>query len=636
MRESKLVRLLALLFCLALIAASCSSAEDPASPDVTESDDQQNDEQPDGGQTDDGGVDESDVAAPPSPDIDDRDSEGVLVWVHGQEPPDLHVDQLSYGVTIASWIRTALVEGLYGVGNDSAYYPELLESDAEFIVEDDGTATINYKLRDGLQWSDGEPLTSDDVLYTYNILVEGCNTEADGSIVDSNGGGCVYFASSRIGIELITSVTVTSDTEFTVTLSGFFAGWRDLFREIYAEHAFGVDAAAVNANLPEWSAGGSPLPSSGPMTFERWDRGLSLSMARNDSYHGSNSPDARNLGVALVEGVRIDFVADAEAQIEALLAGQAHVIMTYPQLAFEQLTASGDFTVASSAGPEFEHWGLNVLNRHLKKPEVREAVAYALDKGEVMTSLYTPLYGDVLPAEGLGNTFWMSNQADYENHQSKYEGNNVDGASVVLERAGYVRDTDGIYVHPVDGRLTLRVGTTGGDDMRELQQELIQEQMKTAGIEIVINNVTGGAYFQQQPFAPEALAASASGGVEGDSTIWDIAQFGWSGSPWPGGQSGAYLSGSRSNPYGFQRAEFDAKASECNSTVDDVERAACYNDLDLYATTLEKGDDGLFVIPLSQKPAFYGYLSSRLQAAGVATEANASGPLVNIVDFQFN
>ena len=66
----------------------------------------------------------------------------------------------------------------------------------------------------------------------------------------------------------------------------------------------------------------------------------------------------------------------------------------------------------------FEHWGFNLLNPHLAKPEVREALAYALNKPEVMELLYTPLYGDNLPAEGLGNVYWMSNQSAYEDHQT--------------------------------------------------------------------------------------------------------------------------------------------------------------------------------------------------------------------------
>ena len=44
---------------------------------------------------------------------------------------------------------------------------------------------------------------------------------------------------------------------------------------------------------------------------------------------------------------------------------------------------------------------------------------------------------------------------------------------------------------------------------------------------------------------------------------------------------------------------------------------------------------GLFMIPLTQKPSYYGYLSSVLQGAGVAPDAQGAGPLTNVVDFQF-
>lgn len=545
----------------------------------------------------------------------------------------MHLDDPNNNLSVTSWIRRALLEGLYGVSAATEFVPELLASEAEVVTNDDGTVTINYTLRDGLMWSNGDSLTASDVEYTWNIWAEGCDLEDDGTIGD--GTNCVYLTGDRTGWDLISDFTVNSDTEFSVTFVQFFAGWKDLLDEIY-HPSFGADAAEVNDNLREWANADGVLPSAGPMIFDSWDRGVSMSMVRNDGYHGSVSPDARNSGVAFVDGVQINFVADTDTQINALKAGEAHIVMTQPQLAFgERLSTDENFTVASSAGPVYEHWGMNVLNPHLADSLVREALAYALDKTEVMAGLYTPLFGDALPAEGLGNTYWMSNQGPYEDHQTMYSGALVDEAKANLEEAGYTLGDDGIYTHPDRGALSLRVGTTGGNALRELQQEIIQAQMANAGIEIVIDNVDGSAYFVERPFSDEALAAANSGGAEGDPTIWDLTQFAWVGGPWPGGTSPNYTTAAGNNAYGFSNAEFDAAAPECDATVDDDERAACYNDLDKYATTLEKGDDGLFILPLTQKPSYYGYLSSVLSGAGVAPDANAAGPLANVVDFQF-
>ena len=95
-----------------------------------------------------------------------------------------------------------------------------------------------------------------------------------------------------------------------------------------------------------------------------------------------------------------------------------------------------------------------------------------MDKTEVMAGLYTPLFGDTLPAEGLGNTYWLSNQSTYENHagDAGYGAGDIESAAAALESAGYALNGSGIYEHPEDGVLTLRVGTTGGNRLREIQQ----------------------------------------------------------------------------------------------------------------------------------------------------------------------
>jgi peptide/nickel transport system substrate-binding protein len=609
-RKSNLWKVLALLFSVSLIAAACGGDDGDDEGSGTEED---------------GGGGEGEGA-----------DGGTLIWVHEQEPSDMHLDDPANNLSITSWILQSMYEGLYGVSSDGTFIPELLDGEAEVVENEDGTVDVNFTLREGLTWSDGEPLTSADVEWWHNIIVEGCATEEDGTI-DADSEDCVFLIGSRDGYEAVTNFEVASDTEFTVSFVSFFAGYPGMYNRVYPMHAFGegAGAAEVNEVLRELEGPDGILPASGPMVFESWDRGSSMNLVRNDSYHGSVSPEVENDGVAHVDGVEIQFVADTDTQVNSLLAGESHIIMTQPQTQFETLAESEDFTVDSKAGAVYEHWGFNTLNPHLAKPEVREAIAYALDKGEVITGLYEPLFGDLLPVEGLGNTYWMSNQPAYEDHQTEYAGAQIEEAQAKLEEAGYTQNSDGIYEHPEDGVLTLRVGTTGGNALREDQQEIIQQQLGDAGIDITIDNVPGGDYFSERVFAEDSILASTTQGAEGDPTIWDITQFAWVGGPWPGSNTSAYQSGGGNNAYAFANPDFDAKAAECETMTDDDERAACYNEADKYVTTMEMGDDGLVVIPLTQKPSFFGYLSSELASAGVAPDANDAGPIVNVVDFQF-
>lgn len=560
---------------------------------------------------------------------------GTLIWAHEQEPPDLHLDDPSNNLSITSWIRAALIEGLHGISGATEYYPELLDGEATLTENDDGSVTAEFTLRDGLVWSDGDDLTTDDVKWTYDAIMAADGTDDEGEPA------YIYLLGQRTGLDTVTDFTVSSPTEFSITWESFYAGWQGVLNEVYPMHQFSEDpaeaAAELNDALREWSVGGEVIASSGPMIFESWNKGVQMNLVRNDNYSGSNSPDALNDGVAFVDGVQINFVGDTDAQIAALKAGEAQVVMTQPQLTFEQLTGDETFTVASSAGPVFEHWGLNLNNTHLSKPEVREALAFAMDKAEVMEALYAPLFGDTLPAEGLGNTYWLSNQSTYEDHagDAGYGAGDIESAAAALESAGYAPNGDGIFEHPDDGVLSLRVGTTGGNRLREIQQELIQAQMKDAGIEIVIDNVEGGAYFSEHPFSEGSIECAVSGGESGNCDIWDITQFAWVGGPWPGGQTSSYRAGGENNAYGFANDEFEALADECDATVDADERAACYNELDKFVTTLEKDpEQGLFMLPITQKPSFYGFTGALAQA-GVAPDAQGAGPLTNVADFQF-
>lgn len=605
-------RLLAATGALAMVATACGGDEPADDGGATQTDDGATDGATDG-ETDGG------TAAPegdPENYCEDA-GEAQLVWAHEQEPPDMHLDDPNNNLSITSWIQQSMLEGLYAVSADTTFVPELLAEEVEVVENDDETVTLNHTLRDGLTWSDGEPLTSEDVQHTFELIMDE-----------------EFLIGSRQGYDQIDpeSWEITSDTEFSYSTTPF-SGYKSIFERVYPAHVL-TDAATANEMLVEFDG----IPSSGPMLWSEWNRGVSMTLERNDDYHGAHPdhPDVTNAGVACVSGVQINFVADTVAQINALRAGEADFIFTQPQVAFgEQIANDEAFEIASEAGPVFEHWSLNVHNEHLADVNVREALAYAMDKSAVMEALYTPLFGDLLPTEGLGNTFWLSNQPQYVDNagDAGYGQGDVESAQGLLEESGYEQNSEGFYEHPERGQLTLRVGTTGGNELRELQIQILQQQLATAGFDIQVDNVAGGAYFSERPFAPDAIECSTTQGESGDCTIFDIAQFAWVGGPWPGGQIVAYETEGGNNPHGYANEDFMAKAEECKTELDEDAMADCFNELDKFVTT-RANDDGVIILPITQKPSFYAYSNERLAAGAVAPDADDAGPIVNIVDFK--
>jgi peptide/nickel transport system substrate-binding protein len=628
-------RLLAATSALALVATACGTDDngdtDGAADDGVAAEDGAEDDGAEDGTGDDG-----DYCA--------DSSDGMLRWAHEQEPPDMHLDDPANNLSITSWIQQGVFEGLYGVSATTEFVPELLAEEGEVTENEDGTVTIDFTLRDGLTWSDGEPITGQTIQDNFELLMEGFDFE------NKDATDAVYALSSRQGYELIDPDSWEVDGQnFSYTMETFFAGWPDLFTRVLPTHVI-EDGAAANEALREMTVDGEVLPASGPFQFSEWQRGVSMTLTRNDSYHGANeaNDEVRNTDVACASGVTINWVTDTDAQVNALRAGEADFIFTQPQVQFGEGLADDDqFTLASEPGPVFEHWSLNLGNPHLADPNVREALAYAMDKSVVMESLYAPLFGDTLPIEGLGSSYWLSNSPYYVDLQGEagYGQGDTEAADALLEESGYT-DNGGTWEHPERGPLSLRVSTTGGNQLRELQQQLLQSQLNEAGWDIQIDNAPGADHFSEQVFSAGATACSISGGDEGatvtlssgdeataDCGVFDISQFAWVGGPWPGGQSVAYLSGSENNPHVYANEDLDALLEECDATVDDDERADCYIEADRYVTTREIDDEGLVIIPLTQKPSFYAFSNNTLAEGAVAPDANNAGPLVYAVDF---
>ena len=91
----------------------------------------------------------------------------------------------------------------------------------EVVDNGDGTYTFNGVLRDGLVWSDGTAVTAQQVVDTFNIIMEGYDFAA------GDASAAVYLIGDRTGYDLIDpdSIQATSDTEFTYNMNGFFAGY---------------------------------------------------------------------------------------------------------------------------------------------------------------------------------------------------------------------------------------------------------------------------------------------------------------------------------------------------------------------------------------------------------------------------
>ena len=436
--------------------------------------------------------------------------------------------------------------------------------------------TIVYKIKQEAVWSDGTPVSADDFVYLWKNL--------NGSIKDND-------VASTTGYDQIKSVK-GSDNGKTVTVmfAEPFTDWKSMFYGLLPAHYMAKAPGGWNTGLDKDP---DKIPVNGPYRVAGWDQGQSLTLARNDRYFGPK---------AHLDSVVFRFLPESTTQPAALQNNEVDLIYPQPQLDLvAQVKALPDVTSELNIGLSFEHLDFNFKNPHLANANVRKAIATGLNIQELVDRTVKQFTDKAAP---LGNRIWLPGQQYYQDHFGQYGKGDTAGATRLLEDAGYTRGADGIYAK--DGsKLSLRISTTAGNQLRETQEQLIQAQMKQIGVDIKIANADNRKFFG------EWLPAGN----------FDIANFGWVGNPFAISSSqDIYRTGGGSNYGRYSNPKVDDMFKQAVREVDEARSAELGNQIDQQLTA------DMATIPLYAKPT---YLAVRNTFANIGDNATQEGPFWN-------
>jgi len=193
------------------------------------------------------------------------------------------------------------------VANDKgAYVSQLAEQisveKGTWRVNPDGTMDTVWKLRPNIFWHDGTPFTSDDLVFTYNVLK---HPEIPGS--------------GSLERSLMASVTAPDSQTFVIHWSKTFAdadrggGLIPLPKHLLQE-LFETDRAAL-VNSPRLNQDFVGL---GPYKVARWDPGAQIEFTRHDQYYQGRPP---------LDSIVLRFGGDTNAMVASLLAGAVDVLL---------------------------------------------------------------------------------------------------------------------------------------------------------------------------------------------------------------------------------------------------------------------------------------------------------------------
>jgi peptide/nickel transport system substrate-binding protein len=440
--------------------------------------------------------------------------------------------------------------------------------------------TVVYKIKRTAVWSDGTPVSADDFIYLWKNM--------NGTIKSND-------VSTTTGYDQMESVK-GSDNGKTVTVvyKKPFRDWKSMW---------GSGTAILPSHFVEKQSGGwntgldknpENIPSAGWFKVQNYTPGQSLTLVRNDKYFGEK---------ANLDSVVFRFLPKSTTQPAALQNNEVDLIYTRPQLdQLQQVKALPDVTSQISFGPTFEHFDFNFKNEHLADPKVRQAIAKGIDIEEVVNGTVKQFSDQASP---LGNRIYMKTQPDqYQDHFGEYGKGDTAAATALLEEAGYTKGADGIYAKG-GKKLSLRISTTAGIELRETQEKLFQEQMKQIGVDIEIVNADTRTFFGD--WLPNGN--------------FDIANFAWVGSPFPiSDNQDAYRTGGGGNYGSYSSKRVDDLFARAMRTVDDAKATALANRIDQQLTA------DMVSIPLYQRPTLIAW---RNTFTNIADNSTKDGPFWN-------
>ena len=296
---------------------------------------------------------------------------------------------------------------------DLATIPGLAES----WEASNGGKTYTYKLREGLKWSDGEPLTSEDVAWTINTArrQEWQN----------------YTAT-------IANITATTPDENTVVLRSSVPDPKLPTMDVYIlpKHYWGkYDADQIT------KANGLDSPGSGAFVIDEVKRGQFWSLKVNENYWGGARP---------VDEVVYRLFNNADAMVAALKSGEIDAAHQVPSSAFASVKATegivaldgeqGGFTEIGVNGgrPEDQrHEGIGNGNPAMSDLEFRKALAYAIDKQTLINRVNNGIGRVATTISPSTLPKWIPEIPEAE--QFTFD---LDKAKSTLDAAGYT-DTNG-------------------------------------------------------------------------------------------------------------------------------------------------------------------------------------------------
>lgn len=362
--------------------------------------------------------------------------------------------------------------------------------------------TFTLKLRPNLKWSDGSPLTAQDVVFTINLLRNpdyGTKTSFEGNEIAS------VIATDATTIVLVLKKVDVAFLSFSLTDVSNFAP--------LPMHIFG----SMNPkNISQSPQAFMPTFSSGPFKIVDRKSGDHITVVKNSNYYLAPKP--------YLDKITFQIIPNQNTILTALQSGSIDTSWFLDINKLNDYKAISGYKIYTDKSPgNYEMIAFNLYSSTkniLADLNVRKAIKLGIDTGPIIQNIWK---GTAVPTcDDAPGTFAHVTDLIPCNKQDPA------AAGQLLDQAGWVMGSDG-YRHKGGKILELRYSTTQDKTYRTQTEQIVQSQLKDIGIKIDIVNYTDNTLFGTiVPNGTFDIVEYASAPISGDPDNhgqWDCDQF---------------------------------------------------------------------------------------------------------------
>ena len=344
-------------------------------------------------------------------------------------------------------IQSLISEGLLGVDPSYKLQPRLAES---YEVSADAT-TFTFHLRKGTKWSDGEPFTSKDVLFTYNMLANPKSGSATAGTYTGVEGVADFVAGKA---DSISGFSAPDDDTFIIKSAKPNFGLISLIGSVFIipEHVLGKNAPEAIAKDDYFR---KPSVSIGPYEFVDYKTNQFVHVRANDNYR---SP-------AKIKDI---FLKPMTSDVATAQLGNGDIdIASYSPTDVATVEGFDNVATQEKPGAGFVRIGLNQSKSYFKDVRVRQAFLYAINRAQIVKSVLRD------KASVQKSDFYKANEPAGLNEYAQ----DTAKAKDLLKQAGW------------DSNRTIELEWVHGQRDRDATATIVQSELKAVGVKVKLVNI---------------------------------------------------------------------------------------------------------------------------------------------------